>query len=114
MSLALPIRPNERSASPQPQLKAQGRLEVFADRSFRGWARLLDSDQSAVVEFFVNDVKVGEVVADQYRADLSKSFNRSCAFEFHLSDEISIYGGDLIRARCTVNSTDLVGSPIII
>jgi len=53
-------------------------------------------------------------VANQYRSDLSKIFNRSCAFEFYLNDEISIYQGDLIRARCTVSSIDLVGSPIII
>ena len=102
----------EKPASPQFQFKVQGRLDVFADKSVRGWARLLDSDQSAVVEVFVNDVKVGEAVADQYRADLSKIFNRSCAFEFYLSDEISIYEGDLIRARCTVDSNDLVGSPL--
>ena len=104
--------PEEKPNGPPRQLISQGRLEGVTGRSVIGWARLLNTNTPTVVEILVNDVKVGEVTADRYRADLSKTFNLKCAFEFQLNEELSVYDGDLVRARCTLDSTDLIGSPL--
>jgi hypothetical protein len=94
-------------------LRAQGRLERCNGRVVQGWARLFNSNEPAVVEFYVNDVRVGETVADKHRVDLSKIFNLSCAFEFRISDAFSLYAGDLVRARCVNDTADVIGSPLV-
>jgi hypothetical protein len=95
------------------EFRAQGRLEGFNGRVVQGWARLTDTNKSAVVELYVNDVRVGETVADKYRNDLAKKFNNNCAFEFHISEVFTLCEGDLVRARCVNDVIDVIGSPLI-
>ena len=111
-SCATKLTHEEKPNGPPRQLISQGRLEGVTGRSVSGWARLPNTNKPAVVEILVNDVKVGEVTADRYRADLSKAFNLNCAFEFQLNKDLSVYDGDLVRARCTVDPIDLIGSPL--
>lgn len=92
--------------------KAQGRLGGVKGNQIYGWARLVHANHSARVDLFVNDKKIGTIVADRPRPDLLEKFNQNCAFFFDLN--LNLKSGDLLRARVVNEVVDLENSPLLI
>jgi len=76
----------ENPAIPLYILQARGRLENSGDKSARVCERIFNYDQPALVEIFINHMKVGGVVTNQLNIALSEIFNRICTFESHLKN----------------------------
>jgi hypothetical protein len=94
------------------KINAQGRVGGIEGRKIFGWARSFISDNPVGVDIYLNNVKVGCVVANFYRTDLFKKFNKNCAYEYIFPAEISIFPGDIIRARVAGELVDLENSPV--
>jgi len=92
--------------------KAQGRLGGLANGQIYGWARLLHSKKPASVDLFMNDKKIGTVVANLPRPDLMERFNQACAYNFELPKGIVVNAGDVLRARVVNEVHDLENSPL--
>lgn len=109
------IRPNPEDYLDATRItKATGRLDGFRDGCIYGWAMFVHSNKPAAVDLFVNEKKIGTVVADQSRPDLMEKFNRSCAFSFYLPDGVHLNSGDIIRARVVNEIEDLNNSPFTV
>jgi hypothetical protein len=102
-----------RRAEVLPEIQAQGRVGGVEGRRIFGWARFLNLDIPANVDIYVNDVKVGFVVANVFRKDLMERFGRNCAYEYTIPEEISVFKGDIIRARVAGEFVDLENSPLV-
>ncbi|WP_324732128.1 hypothetical protein [Pseudomonas paeninsulae] len=94
--------------------KAQGWVDKISNRSIYGWARYVHSEAPAVVEFFLNDVSIGKIIADMPRADLLTKFKKPCAFVYEITDALDFKRGDVVRARVLHEVRDLNNSPLII
>lgn len=94
--------------------KAQGRLGGLANRRVYGWARLLHSKNPASVNLFMNDQKIGTVVANLPRPDLMERFNQACAYNFELPEGVVVKAGDVLRARVVNEVADLENSPFTV
>ncbi|MGY4878979.1 hypothetical protein ACLUEY_13995 [Vreelandella aquamarina] len=47
-----------------------GYLDYLDEKKVTGWVKSFNDDQPVMLEVFINEEKVGEVIADQYRGDL--------------------------------------------
>jgi len=92
--------------------KAHGRLGGLQNRTVYGWAKFLHKEQSATVEIYLNDSKLGETIANKNRADLQEKFGVSCAYYFNLPETVQIKIGDSLRARVVSEVIDLDNSPL--
>lgn len=93
--------------------KSQGHLDGIASGRVYGWARLVNSDEPASVDIFIDDEKVGTVVADKTRPDLMERFNQACAFYFDLPEGMTLRPGVKLRARVVHDVHDLNNSPLL-
>lgn len=94
--------------------KAQGRLGGIDNHCIYGWARLIHSKNPVSVELFLNDQKIGSVVANLHRPDLFARFNQNCFYNFNIPEQIALKPGDVLRARCVNEVVDLENSPLIL
>jgi len=90
--------------------KADGRLDGFSGRKVYGWARLVHSKKHATVEIYINDIRIGLVDANVPRQDLLDIYGENCAFEYEIPLELSVFDGDVIRARVSNEVCDLENS----
>ncbi len=92
--------------------KSIGRIGGVNGGMVFGWARYIYSDNPASVDFFINDKKIGNLLANSYRSDLNEKYGLSCAYYFELPKSIILKKGDLLRARVVNDVRDLENSPI--
>ena len=93
--------------------KSRGRLDnLIHKRTINGWATLVHSSKPAVVDIFINDMLIGKAVADQSRDDLLKKFNKDCAFNFTIPEDIHLSDAFSIRARVEFDNEDIDNSPM--
>jgi len=90
--------------------KAEGRLGGIVGRKVFGWARLVHSKKSAMVEIYINDVKVGLAEANTPRQDLFEKYGQNCGYEYEVPFDLSLFDGDVIRARVENEVRDLENS----
>lgn len=95
-----------------PDIQVRGRVGGIQDRRIFGWALLLNSEKSAELNIYVNDIKVGSTTANLLRKDLINKFSKACAFEYSLPQEISVFSGDQIHVRIAGGFTDIENSPL--
>ncbi len=92
--------------------KAEGRLGGIVGRKVYGWARLVHSKSHATVEIYINDIKVGIVEANIRLQDLFDKYGQNCGYEYEMPEELSVYDGDIIRARVSNEVCDLENSQL--
>lgn len=92
--------------------KAHGRLDGISGRRIFGWARYIHSKEPATVNIFLNDHKIGSVVANEPRSDLLEKFGAPCAYYFVLPENITLHNGDQLRVRVENEIIDLGNSPL--
>lgn len=90
--------------------KAEGRLGGVFGKKVYGWARLVHSKKNAIVEIYINDIKVGLTEANIPRQDLFEKYGQNCGYEYELPSELSVFEGDVIRARVVNEVRDLANS----
>lgn len=93
--------------------KVKGRLGGVSGNTVYGWARYLDCDNAVSVGFFLDNVDVGSVLANQSRSDLLKIFNQNCAF-FYKIPNLDSKSGSVLRAVNLLDGVDLENSPIFL
>jgi hypothetical protein len=94
--------------------KAHGRIDCVKNGVVYGWARLIHLKMPAVVNFYVEDENIGEVIADGVRDDLEKHFDTPCAFEFSLPEYLLSTERLVLRARVANEINDLDNSPFVL
>lgn len=90
--------------------KAEGRLGGITGRKVYGWARLVHSKKYATVEIYINDIKVGLTEANIPYQDLFEKYGQNCGYEYEMPLDLSIFDGDMIRARVANEIRDLENS----
>jgi hypothetical protein len=85
-------------------------LGGIVGRKVFGWARLVHSKKSAMVEIYINDVKVGLAEANTPRQDLFEKYGQNCGYEYEVPFDLSLFDGDVIRARVENEVRDLENS----
>lgn len=95
--------------------KGQGRLDgVKNGRTIYGWARYVHTKKAAEVDIYLNDTRIGSVLADKPRPDVEKRFGQACAYLFELPEDITLSVGDKLRVRVANDVKDLNASPLTI
>lgn len=109
------VRPNPEDYLEESRItKAQGNLDAVKNKVISGWARYIHDNKPATVDIYLNGTKLGSVVANIQRVDISKLFHQDCAFYYQIPDEIDLNVGDAISARVNNDVHDLKNSPLVI
>ncbi|MBN2342326.1 MAG: hypothetical protein JXX29_15480 [Deltaproteobacteria bacterium] len=74
-----------------------------------GWARCIDSDEPVVLHIWVNQNKVAEILADQFREDLQSRFstNGKHGFRFDLSSVLSPGIENVVRVFANIEGENI-------
>lgn len=91
--------------------KTQGRIDNINDNLVIGWARYLCKKEPVVLDIFINDIWLGETIAEKTRADLEKKFGCNCGFSFEIPETCALKSGDKIRVRVKHELQDISNSP---
>ena len=109
------VRPNPEDYLEESRItKAEGNLDAVKNKVISGWARYIHQKKAATVDIYLNGTKLGSVVANIQREDISKLFHQDCAFYYQIPDEIDLNVGDAISARVNNDVHDLKNSPLVI
>lgn len=87
--------------------KAEGHVDEIIGSLIRGWARLIHSNTPPVLEVFVNNELVMEVLPNIYRPDLKDNWannNGHVGFEFELKSKSN--AGDVLRIKAKQDVED--------
>ncbi|GAN52723.1 glycosyltransferase [Tanticharoenia sakaeratensis] len=111
---AASLLPARQAADPLPDDPGQGHLDQAERGRIRGWARLRDRDEPAVILIHVDGRPIGRVVANGFRADLMHAGIGSArhGFDIELASPLSPLRAHLVEAVFADTGTALPGSPI--
>lgn len=108
----VPVEEAMPPANPAEARPLLGYFDAVEDDGWAaGWAYRKGSESKLAIEAWIDGELVGEVAADQYRADLKTSEGTDCAFWFGIPEDLLDGKEHEIDLRAKDNGEPLPGSP---